>query len=87
MRCHNCHENIDSILVNGIETEHIRYECGKNMYNIHMGCIRNHYTENWGKKCMVCKGENLDCKLEDVKATLETVLQLDKLRLWKDLGW
>lgn len=90
MQCHRCYTEIESRKINGIETEIIEYKCGEEMYYMHVGCVFNHHWENRrreGKNCYVCEGKNDECSLEDVKATLETVMQLKKIRLWEDLGW
>jgi hypothetical protein len=90
MKCFRCHEDVESRKINGIETEFIQYKCGEEQYTIHTGCIYNHHTENRrniGKKCVKCQGNNPNCSIEDVKATLETVLQLTKIQLWEDLGF
>lgn len=90
MQCCHCQTDIESRKINDLETELIQYKCGNDEKNIHIGCIYNHHTENRrnvGKKCIVCQGNNPDCKIEDVKATLEMVIQIKKLRLWDDLNF
>jgi len=93
-RCARCCEEIESILINGIETERVMYKCGNEHYWMHMGCILNHHSEGQycpedpsPKECYVCRGNNPDHNKEDVKATFEHVLMLHKMRLWKKLTW
>jgi hypothetical protein len=87
MRCYRCHAEIDSILVNGIETEIVLYKCGQNWQHMHMGCVFNHHTEGAVRNCFICKGDNPDHNIEDVKAALENVINLWKIRLWRDLKY
>lgn len=94
MNCFRCRENIDSILVNGIETERILYHCGNEAYYMHMGCIRNHHIEGRydlnspdPAECYVCQGQNPFHSKEDVKLVFENILLLDRLRIWDRLHW